>query len=126
MTEKIGLNRNFLRRIFAKDVYLPVFDLPPFKEIRHFLFWDGRLNLSNLGWTAYSIKSGEHVTVTGNPTHSGLERIAFKRLARADGTELLPAGTQRSQTLEEEPHLVFARRVHKRPRLRLQTESKIL
>src|SRR5881296_4312615 len=62
----------------------------------------GRLNLSNLGWTADSIKSGEHVTVTGNPTHSGSDRIAFKRLVRAGGTELLPAGPQRSQTLEEE------------------------
>src|SRR5438309_8562339 len=116
MTEKIGLNRNFLRRIFAKDVYLPVFDLPPFKEIRHFLFWDGRLNLSNLGWTADSIKSGEHVTVTGNPTHSGLERIAFKRLARADGTELLPAGPQRSQTLEEERRQRALRRNQNQPK----------
>jgi hypothetical protein len=62
----------------------------------------GRLNLSNVGWTADSIKSGERVTVTGNPTHTGSDRIAFKRLVHADGTELLPAGPQRSQTLEEE------------------------
>jgi len=62
----------------------------------------GRLNLSNVGWTADSIKSGERVTVTGNPTHIGSVRIAFKRLVHADGTELLPAGPQRSQTLEEE------------------------
>ena len=62
----------------------------------------GRLNLSNVGWTAQSIKPGEHVTVTGNPTHTGSERIAFKRLLLADGTELLPAGPQRSNALEEE------------------------
>ena len=31
----------------------------------------GRLNLSNVGWTAESIKAGERVTVTGNPTHTG-------------------------------------------------------
>jgi hypothetical protein len=62
----------------------------------------GRLNLSNVGWTAESIKAGERVTVTGNPTHTGSERIAFKRLVRADGTELLPAAAQRSNTLEEE------------------------
>jgi hypothetical protein len=62
----------------------------------------GRLNLSNVGWTAQSIKAGERVTVTGNPTHTGSERIAFKRLVRADGTELLPAGPQRASTLEEE------------------------
>lgn len=62
----------------------------------------GRLNLSNVGWTADSIKAGERVTVTGNPTHAGSERIAFRRLVHADGTELLPAGPQRSKTLEEE------------------------
>ena len=62
----------------------------------------GRLNLSNVGWTAQSIKAGQHVTVTGNPTHTGSERIAFKRLLLADGTELLPAGPQRSNALEEE------------------------
>ena len=62
----------------------------------------GRLNLSNVGWTAESIKAGEHVTVTGNPTHTGSERLAFKRLLHADGTELLPAGPQRSTALEEE------------------------
>ena len=62
----------------------------------------GRLNLSNVGWTAESIKAGERVTVTGNPTHSGSERIAFKRLLHADGTELLPAGPQRAKALEDE------------------------
>src|SRR5436853_7801422 len=34
----------------------------------------GSLNLSNVGWTAGSIKAGERVTVFGNPTHSGSER----------------------------------------------------
>ena len=62
----------------------------------------GRLNLSNVGWTAQSIKAGERVTVTGNPTHTGSERIAFKKLLHADGTELLPAGPQRANALEEE------------------------
>jgi hypothetical protein len=62
----------------------------------------GRLNLSNVGWTADSIKAGERVTVTGNPTHTGSERIAFKTLVHADGTELLPGGPQRANALEEE------------------------
>ena len=62
----------------------------------------GRLNLSNVGWTAESIKAGERVTVTGNPTHTGSDRIAFKKLVHADGTELLPAGPQRANALEEE------------------------
>src|SRR5437667_209734 len=30
----------------------------------------GRLNLSEIGWTADSIKAKDRVTVTGNPTHA--------------------------------------------------------
>src|SRR5262249_31601233 len=62
----------------------------------------GRLNLSNVGWTAESIKSGERVTVTGNPTHTGSDRLFFRKLIHADGTELLPAGPQRANALDEE------------------------
>jgi hypothetical protein len=62
----------------------------------------GRLNLSNVGWTAESIKSGERVTVSGNPTHTGSDRMFFRKLVHADGTELLPAGPQRANALEEE------------------------
>ena len=62
----------------------------------------GRLNLSNVGWTEQSIKTGERVTVTGNPTHTGSDRMAFKKLVRADGTELLPAGPQQLNAVEEE------------------------
>jgi hypothetical protein len=62
----------------------------------------GRLNLSNVGWTEESIKSGERVTVTGNPTHTGSERVFFRKLVHADGTELLPGGPQRLNALEEE------------------------
>jgi hypothetical protein len=62
----------------------------------------GRLNLSNVGWTEQSIKSGERVTVSGNPAHTGSERMFFRKLVHADGTELLPAGPQRESTLEEE------------------------
>ena len=62
----------------------------------------GRLNLSNVGWTAESIKSGERVTVTGNPTHTGSDRMFFRKLVHADGSELLPAGPQRANALEEE------------------------
>jgi hypothetical protein len=62
----------------------------------------GRLNLSEVGWTAESVKSGERITVTGNPTWTGSPKIFFRRLVRADGTELLPAGPQRLKTIEEE------------------------
>src|SRR5213592_152413 len=48
----------------------------------------GRLNLAEVGWTADSIKAGERVTVTGNPTHDGAsQRMFFLKLVRADGTE---------------------------------------
>ena len=62
----------------------------------------GRLNLSEFGWTAGSIKAGEKVTVTGNPTHTGSARIFFRRIVRADGTELLPGNAQRLDTIEEQ------------------------
>ena len=62
----------------------------------------GRLSLSEVGWAADSIKAGERVTVTGNPTHTGSQRMFFRRLVRADGTDLLPAGPQRLQGIEEE------------------------
>ena len=62
----------------------------------------GRLNLSNVGWTEESIKSGERVTVTGNPTHTGSDRMFFRKLVRSDGSELVPAGPQRANALDEE------------------------
>ena len=62
----------------------------------------GRLNLSEFGWTADSIKTGERVTVTGNPTHTGSARMFFRRIVRADGTELLPGNAQRLDTIDEE------------------------
>jgi hypothetical protein len=62
----------------------------------------GRLNLSEVGWTAESIKAGERITVTGNPTHTGSQKVFFRRLVRADGTELLPAAPQRLNAIEEE------------------------
>jgi hypothetical protein len=62
----------------------------------------GSLNLSEVGWTANSIKARERVTVTGNPTHTGSQRMFFRRLVRPDGTELLPAEAQRVKAIEEE------------------------
>src|SRR5438046_8099903 len=62
----------------------------------------GRLNLSEVGWTADSIKAKERVTVTGNPSHAGSSRIAFVRLVKNDGTELLPSNAERLKSVEEE------------------------
>jgi hypothetical protein len=74
----------------------------------------GRLNLSEVGWTADSIKSGERITVTGNPAHSIPARLSFLRLTRPDGSVLLPAGPQRSDAIEAE----------RRERARLRAQPK--
>lgn len=63
----------------------------------------GRLNLSEVGWTADSIKAKERVTVTGNPTHAaGLPRLAFVKIVKADGTVLLPANQEHYNAIDEE------------------------
>jgi hypothetical protein len=72
------------------------------KVVKWTVEFAGRLNLSEVGWTANSIKAGERVTVSGNPTHTGSQRMFFRRLVRGDGTELLPAGPQRLKAIEEE------------------------
>src|SRR4030095_11118963 len=46
----------------------------------------GRLNLSEVGWTADSIRAGEKLSVTGNPTWEKMPRLFFRRLVRADGS----------------------------------------
>jgi len=64
--------------------------------------FDGQLNLSNFGWTADSIKSGEHVTVTGNPSREEPKSIFFIKLLHADGTELVRGALQRYTAVEED------------------------
>src|SRR5262249_42958135 len=64
--------------------------------------FDGRLNPSNFGWTENSIKAGEHVNVTGNPSHSEPNRIFFLKLLHADGTELVRGSLQRANSIEED------------------------
>jgi hypothetical protein len=72
------------------------------KVVKWVVEFAGRLNLSEVGWTEDSIKSGERVTVTGNPAHTTPARMAFRKLVRSDGTELLPAAPQRLDAIEEE------------------------
>jgi hypothetical protein len=72
------------------------------KVVKRTVEFAGRLNLSEVGWSANSVKTGERVTVTGNPTRTGSPRMAFLKLVRPDGTELLPAGPQRANAIEEE------------------------
>jgi Family of unknown function (DUF6152) len=72
------------------------------KVVKWTVEFAGRLNLSEVGWTAESVKSGERVIVTGNPAHTIPARMSFLRLVRPDGTVLLPAGPQRADAIEEE------------------------
>jgi hypothetical protein len=72
------------------------------KTMKWVIEFDGRLNLSNFGWTENSIKSGERVTVTGNPSHSESNRLFFLKLVHADGTELIRGAQQRLNSLEED------------------------
>ena len=64
--------------------------------------FDGRLNLTNAGWTDDTVKVGERITVTGNPTHTGSARMFFVRLEREDGTALLRPAVERLQALEQD------------------------
>ena len=75
---------------------------PSGKVVKWEVEFAGRLNLSNVGWTAESIKAGERVTVTGNPSRTSSSRMFFRKLVRADGTELLPGDAQRLNAVEEE------------------------
>jgi hypothetical protein len=72
------------------------------KAVKWVVEFDGRLNLSNFGWTADSIKAGEHVTVTGNPSHNEPNRMFFNKLVHADGTELVRGALSRLNGVEEE------------------------
>ena len=76
--------------------------------------FDGRLNLSNFGWTQDSIKSGEHVTVTGNPSHNEPNRIFFQKLLHADGTELVRGSLQRANSIEEDRRQRIRERVQQK------------
>ena len=62
----------------------------------------GLLSLSRQGWTTDTVSIGEQLTVTGNPTHSGSQRIAFRRLVLANGTELLDPNANRQNDIEEQ------------------------
>ena len=62
----------------------------------------GLLSLSRQGWTKDTVSIGEQLTVTGNPTHTGSQRIAFRRLVLANGTELLDPNINRRDAIEEQ------------------------
>ena len=63
---------------------------------------DGRLNLTVHGWTPETIRVGERVTISGNPSHTGSPRMAFMMLQREDGSQLMRPGVERFISLEQE------------------------
>ena len=73
----------------------------------------GQLNLSEIGWTRDSLRPGEQITVTGNPTHVVSHQMAFVRIVKADGSVLVPAAAQRTDILEEERRERARRRTQK-------------
>ena len=71
--------------------------------------FDGRLNLTNVGWTEATIKPGERVKISGNPERTGAQRIFFTKLVRADGTALVRGG-DRLNAIEEDRRARAAQR----------------
>jgi hypothetical protein len=71
--------------------------------------FDGRLNLTNLGWSDSTIKPGEHLKISGNQERTGEPRIFFTKLVRADGTELVRGGV-RLNAIEEDRRARAAQR----------------
>lgn len=64
--------------------------------------FDGQVNLVSDGWTDDTIRVGERVSVTGNPTRTASTRIFFVSLRREDGSVLERPPLQRFKALELE------------------------
>lgn len=62
----------------------------------------GLLSLSRQGWTKDTVSVGEQLTITGNPTHTGSQRIAFRRLVLANGKEMLDPNDNRQADIDEQ------------------------
>jgi hypothetical protein len=62
----------------------------------------GRLNLAEGGWKADTVKPGERIKVTGNPARRTEQQMSFRRIVKADGTELVPVQAQRVNDIEAE------------------------
>ena len=62
----------------------------------------GLLSLTRLGWTEKTVAVGDRLTVSGNPTHTGSARVAFKKIVLANGTELLDPNEDRASTVEQQ------------------------
>lgn len=51
---------------------------------------DSPNNLARAGWTRDSLKTGEQVTITGNPLKDGSKVMRLRKVTFADGHELKP------------------------------------
>jgi hypothetical protein len=68
--------------------------------------WDvefpGVLNLTRGGWTSSTFKIGEHIKVSGNPTHTGSAGVFFRSAVLGDGAELKLPGGEEIDAIEEQ------------------------
>jgi hypothetical protein len=62
----------------------------------------GLLSLTRSGWTEKTVSVGDRLTVSGNPTHTGSARVAWKRIVLANGKEMLDPGDDREAAIEEQ------------------------
>ena len=62
----------------------------------------GLLSLTRQGWTEKTVSVGQQLTVTGNPTHTGSQRLFFTRIVMADGTEKVNPGYGDLEAVEEQ------------------------
>ena len=62
----------------------------------------GLLSLTRHGWTEKTVSVGDRLTISGNPTHTGSARVAFKRIvlptARRCWTPVRTARTRSSSS----------------------------
>ena len=62
----------------------------------------GLLSLTRHGWTQKTVSAGDRLTISGNPTHTGSARVAFKRIVLPSGKEMLDPGEDSDNTIEQQ------------------------
>jgi len=62
----------------------------------------GLLSLTRHGWTPKTVSVGDRLTISGNPTHTGSARVAFKRIVLPNGKEMLDPGEDSDNTIEQQ------------------------
>jgi hypothetical protein len=62
----------------------------------------GLLSLTRHGWTPKTVSAGDTLTISGNPTHTGSARVAFKRIVLPNGKEMLDPGEDSDNAIEQQ------------------------